>query len=230
MPPPGWQSVRDEALARIRSGLWAPGARIPDEADLARELGVARTTVNRALRDLAATGLLERRRRGGTRVAPVPVRRASFAIPVIRQDVEDRGMTHGYVLLSRATVPAPAAVARADGLPSAAPVEHVVALHSADGVPFCHEERWINPAAVPGLASADFATESANEWLVRTVPVTSGTLEIAAAPASRAAARALGCPPGTPVLTLDRTTRSDRGPVTVARLSYAPGHRLRTTL
>ena len=60
-----WQSIRAEALRRIRAGLWPPGARIPDEAELAAEFGCARATVNRALRDLAEAGLLERKRKGG---------------------------------------------------------------------------------------------------------------------------------------------------------------------
>ncbi len=74
-----WQSIRAEGLRRIHDGLWAPGARIPDEADLAGEFGCARATVNRALRSLAEDGFLERRRKGGTRVALTPVRKARRA-------------------------------------------------------------------------------------------------------------------------------------------------------
>jgi GntR family transcriptional regulator, histidine utilization repressor len=47
-------------------------------------LGCARATVNRALRDLAEAGLLERRRKGGTRVPLTPVRKATFEIAIIR--------------------------------------------------------------------------------------------------------------------------------------------------
>ena len=45
---------------------------IPGEEALAREFGCARATVNRALRDLAEAGVLERRRKAGTRVALQP--------------------------------------------------------------------------------------------------------------------------------------------------------------
>ena len=64
-----WQAVADEVLARIRRRDWAPGDLIPNEVDLAGEMGCARTTVNRALRHLAEAGYLERRRKAGTRVA-----------------------------------------------------------------------------------------------------------------------------------------------------------------
>ena len=52
-----WQAVADEVLARIRRRDWAPGDLIPNEVDLAGEMGCARTTVNRALRHLAARDL-----------------------------------------------------------------------------------------------------------------------------------------------------------------------------
>ncbi|GAA3654151.1 UTRA domain-containing protein [Nonomuraea antimicrobica] len=55
--------------ARIRSGQWGPGTRIPTEAGLCEEFGVSRITVQRALRDLADAGLIVRFRRRGSFVA-----------------------------------------------------------------------------------------------------------------------------------------------------------------
>ena len=97
----GWQSVRDEVLRRIHERQWKPGDLIPNETDLASELGCGRATVNRALRELANTGLLDRRRKAGTRVALQPVARATLSIPVIRSEVEEQGRTYRYTLLSR---------------------------------------------------------------------------------------------------------------------------------
>ena len=53
----------------IRSGRFSPGDRMPSEAELVREFGVSRITVNRAMRDLAQAGLVQRRRGSGTYVA-----------------------------------------------------------------------------------------------------------------------------------------------------------------
>ena len=63
-----WQSVQTEVLRRIHAREWEPGDLIPNESDLALEFGCARTTVNRALRAIADSGLLDRRRKAGTRV------------------------------------------------------------------------------------------------------------------------------------------------------------------
>jgi GntR family histidine utilization transcriptional repressor len=87
----GWEDIRAEVLRRIRVRDWPPGGLIPTEETLAQEFGCARATVNRALRELAGAGVLERRRKAGTRVALLPVRKATLEIPVIRQEIEARG-------------------------------------------------------------------------------------------------------------------------------------------
>ena len=226
-PALGWQSVRDEALRRIRSRDWPPGARIPDEAALAAELGCARATVNRALRDLAGAGLLDRRRKGGTRVPLTPVRKATFEIAIIRADIATRGQEPGYALLSDALELTPDDVQRALGAGTPEVMRHIRALHRADGVPFCLEDRWLNPATAP--QDIRFATISANEWLVQSVTFSAGGLTFGALAAEAETAGLLGCAPGTALLVLDRTTRAE-APITWVRLTYAPGHTMHTAL
>lgn len=223
----GWQVVRAEALRRIRGGDWPPGARIPDEADLAAELGCARATVNRALRDLAEAGFLDRRRKGGTRVPETPVRRAVLDIPIIRQDVEGRGQAHGYRLLTDAVAPLPDAVARDLGLAAGAMWRGVRALHMAGAAPFCLEDRWLDPERAPGVG---FEALSANEWLVRHVAYSRGTYAWGAVGLAADQATLLGHPPGAAALAIDRTTFGEVGPITWVRLTYAPGYRMEAAL
>lgn len=223
----GWQSVRDEALRRIRTRDWPPGARIPDEAALAAELGCARATVNRALRDLAEAGLLERRRKAGTRVPLTPVRKATFEIAIIRADIAARGQVAGYELLSDALETAPDGVRRDLGPNTPALMRHIRAVHRADGLPFCLEDRWLNPATAP--PEIRFEAVSANEWLVQSVTFAEGALTFGAAAATAATAALLDCAPGAALLVLDRTTRAET-PITWVRLTYAPGHTMRTAL
>jgi GntR family transcriptional regulator of arabinose operon len=58
-------------LRQLREGRWKPGDRIPTEAELVGQFGVSRITVVRAVRDLEARGLVERRRGAGTFVRRV---------------------------------------------------------------------------------------------------------------------------------------------------------------
>lgn len=227
--PASWQAIRTEALRRIHSGLWAPGARIPDEAELAAEFRCARATVNRALRSLAEDGLLDRRRKGGTRVPTTPVRKATFEIAIIRQDVEGRGQDYGYELIDDRLVPPTADARAALDLPGDAPLRHVTALHLANGQPFCLEDRWLNPDLVK-IGEVAFDELSANEWLVRNLAYSGGSIGFLALAADRDLAKRLGCAEGTALFGIERTTRNPSAPITFVRLIYAPGYRMEATL
>ena len=225
-----WQDLQAEILNRNHSRQWKPGELIPNEVDLADEFGCARATVNRALRAVAEAGLLERRRKAGTRVAVHPVRKATLSIPLIRHQIEERGQSYGYTLIRCQNVlPAPEIRAQM-ALRKAAKVLHVRALYLADGAPFVYEDRWINPLAVPDIKSVDLATESANEWLVVNAPFTDGDIAFSATAADAVAAKMLEIDPGTAVFTVERSTWNQDRSITLVRLTFAPGYRMHTTL
>lgn len=225
----GWEAIRDEVMGRIRAREWGPGATIPGEEALAREFGSARATVSRALRELADAGVLERRRKAGTRVALHPVRRATLEIPVTRQEIEGRGQVYGYALVEDRTGPAPLPVASAFRLGAGARLRRIVALHLADGRASVYEDRWLNPAVLAGQ-SPDFAQTSANEWLVRNIPYSSGDIAFSAAGAGAEEAEVFGVSPGTALFIVERTTWTAEAAITSVRLAYAPGYRMHTTL
>jgi GntR family histidine utilization transcriptional repressor len=222
--------VRGEVLRRIRAREWPPGELIPHEAALAAEFGCARATVNRALREVADSGLIERRRRAGTRVALTPVRKATLDIPVLRAEIEGRGETYAYQQLDRAEAPPPPQVQARLGTPPGANLLHLVGLHLANGRAHALEDRWIDTEALPAAAETDFGRISPNEWLVRNVPFEGGDIAFSAAPASAPEAEALGCAPGAPVFVTERTTWHGTRRLTTVRLLFAPGYRLHTQL
>jgi GntR family histidine utilization transcriptional repressor len=224
----GWETIRAEVLRRIRARDWPPGALIPGEEALAEEFGVARATVNRALRDLAEAGMLERKKRAGTRVAELPVRRARLEIPVIRLDVLGRGLAYDFKLLANRLAPAPVPVTARLGLPEGQPMRYLETLHLAGGRPYVLETRWLNPEILPA-PPPDFAAVSANEWLVTHVSLVSGDIAFTAEPATPREAEVMGVPPGTALLVAERTTHGTGGPVTLVRLAHAPGHRVTMT-
>lgn len=225
---PGWEGVRAEVLRRIRARDWPPGALIPGEEALAEEFGVARATVNRALTALAEAGVVERKKRAGTRVAELPVRRARLEIPVIRLDVLGRGLAYDFTLLADRLAPAPIPVTARLGLPEAAPMRYIETLHLAGGRPFVLETRWLNPAVLP-KPLPDFESVSVNEWLVTHVSLVSGDIAFVAEPASTREAAVMGVAQGTALLVAERTTYGIEGPVTLVRLAHAPGHRVQMT-
>lgn len=221
-----YRIVQQEILSRIRAKVWPPGTLIPGELDLAAEFGCARGTISRAMRELADAGVLERKRRAGTRVADNPMRRAMLEIPLVRQQVTRADRAYGYELLGQRQEVAPADVRDRLGGGADTMMVRVRALHRADGRPFQLEDRWINPATVPEVTTMDFATISANEWLVREVPLSSVETVVSAVSASDADARLLDCPPGAAILALERTTWLGDQPVTTVTLLHPPGHRV----
>lgn len=224
--PKGWRAVAQAGRMRIFNRVWAPGGPIPSEAQLAEEFGVSRATVNRALRELAEEGWIERKRRAGSRVALHPVRRTRFDVPLIRQQVEASGRRYGYRLLSREEMqPAPPEIERKMELGTGA-VLALSCLHLADDAPFAHEERWIGLTMVWKARKVDFTTVSPNEWLLREVPFDHVEVAVSAEGARSGVAKALGCKAGAPLLVLERITYDLPMVLTYVRLSHAPGHRM----
>lgn len=223
----GWEDIRAEVLRRIRARDWLPGGLIPTEEDLAAEFGVARATVNRALRELAVAGVLERRRKAGTRVAALPVRKATLDIPILRHEVEARGQVHAHRLLSQAMGAPPVPVASRLGLNPGTRLLYLETLHLADGRPFAFETRWLNPAALP-TPLPDFASISVNEWLVAHVAYVSGDIAFTAEAAGPREAAVLGVPQGAALFITERTTWTSADPITFVRLAHAPGYRVQT--
>lgn len=226
--PATYREIKADILSRITRGDWKPGSTIPGEAELAAAYGSARATVNRAMRELADEGILERRRKAGTRVRLSPLREARFAIPPVREEIESRGAAYRYALIESEVLPAPDWLRARLGLPAGARVRHVACLHLADGVPYQHEDRWISLALLPQAASADFSRSGPTEWLIAQIPFSEVEIAIAAAAADPALAARLGCAPGEAFLMIERATRWNGAPVTFVRLAHRPGHRMTT--
>ncbi|EKF18887.1 GntR family transcriptional regulator [Nitratireductor pacificus] len=225
-----FRTIRDEMSRRIAERIWLPGALIPGEEALAREFGAARATVNRALQELARAGVLERKRRAGTRVALHPVREARFIIPRVRQEIEARGSEYRYQLLSCEEELAPEVICARLSLRTASMLVHVRCLHLADRVPYQFEDRWINPQVVPDAKFATFRDMGPNEWLVGHAPFSNAEFTFMAAAASDEEAGLLQIRPGDPVFVGERITWMRAEPITLVHMVHPSSHRMVTQL
>jgi GntR family histidine utilization transcriptional repressor len=222
----GFREIKRQVFKRIRGGEWGPGALLPGEVELAAEFGCARATVNRAMQALSDDGIIERRRKGGSRVKLAPVRQVTFEIPVVRVEIETVGAKYKYVLISDAAVTAPRHLQLRLGLAADSPVRHIQCLHMADNKPYQFEDRWINLAAVLRAKTADFAVISPNEWLVQEVPYTKAEVRFSATAANSKIARYLRAEIGDPIFKAERTTWLSKKPVTNVHLYFARGYQM----
>ena len=225
-----WNEIQDELRRRIVDGIWQPGDLIPTEEHLAEEFKCARATVNRALRSLAESGLLDRRRKAGSRVATEPSRYATLKIDIIRLEIERRGASYRHVITNWEVKDAPELIRYRMNLTSNNELLNVCCLHFADERPFIYEERWLNPAVIPDVLDTDFSQISANEWLVRNIMFTRGDISFSATSISQREAELFEAKAGEAAFVIDRTTWQDEQCITYVRLMHQPGFSMRMFL
>src|SRR5207248_11701453 len=118
----------------IRSGRLSSGSHLDNEIELARQLGVSRPTVRRAIGLLANRGLVIRRHGIGTLVVPVRVRRP-VRLSSLYDDLRESGQAPATRLLAHEIVPAPAEVAGSLQLSRGTRVVHFERLRLASDQP-----------------------------------------------------------------------------------------------
>ena len=223
-----YHDIKAEVLNRIRKSIWPPGASLPGEIELAEEFGCARATVNRAMRELVDEGILERRRKAGTKVKSSPTRKAQFSIPLIREEITDTGAQYRYALVDRKIISAPGWLRAQIEVTKDSRILHLRCMHFGSNLPYQFEDRWINLAAVPDAEDFDFEDTGPNDWLVREVPFTEGELVFSATNATSEIADFLNLSHGDAVFTIDRTTWLNKECVTYARLYFSRGYKMTT--
>lgn len=205
------ERIRSEIEARIASGEWLPGHRIPFEHELVVQYGCARATVGKALTALVRAGLLERRRKAGTFVAYPHVQSAVLDIPDIGKAIAERTGSYRFDLL--------ASEFRKDNgkggnFNTGTEVRHITGIHQGQDGPFAFEDRLISLDSVPEARDADFASQSPSSWLIRSVPWTQARHRISAVGANAEVSTHLAIPRHTPCLLVERWTWRTGEPVT----------------
>lgn len=222
--------IRESILARIHAGEWKLGELIPGEAKLAEEYNCARTTVNRALRNLADEGLVVRKRKSGTRICQTHVRHAKLKIPIIREQVEATGQSYRHKLIKQRVARPPASIRSHLQLPAKTKALYLETLHLAENYPFAFEIRWLNIDAIPSVLQASLDQVSVNEWLVKSVPFSSGDVAFSAVNAGENIASALGTRVDQALFLIDRTTWLGSQFITTMKLYYKADFQLYSQL
>ncbi len=216
------QRIRSEIEDLIRSGVWAPGRKVPSEAELMAQFGCSRMTVNKAMSALAAEGLIVRRRRAGSFVARPRVHSTVLDIPDIQAEILARGETYRFDLLEQKRRKAKAGDVEEKALAAGGDLLALRGLHVAGGRPFALEDRLISLSAVPEAATTDFAAEPPGAWLLHHVPWTEAENRISAVGAEAGVAVLLALDAGTALLAVERRTWRAGEPVTWVRQLF-PG-------
>ena len=215
------QRILADISERIVSGDWPPGHRIPFEHELSAEYQCSRMTVNKALSQLAKSGLIERRRRSGSFVTRPRSQAAILEIHDIKAEVQALGRPYRYERNARKVRRATVADRQRLDVSAGASVVELSCRHFAGKRPFCLEERLISLAAVPDAERESFGEIAPGPWLIGRVPWSAAEHTIRATAATPETAAALDIAEGSACLVVERRTWSADQPVTLVTLTYA---------
>ncbi len=221
-----FQQIKTIVRDKVRAGEWNTGDRIPSEVDLATTYGVARMTVNRALRELTEEGVLERVAGIGTFVAVSKPKLNLLVITHIRDEIRACGHDYSCRVVMQRPEFAPPEIAGAFGIEPNAPIFRLICVHLDNGRPLQLEDRYVNPAAAPAFLAQDFTVEPPSEYLFNNISHHELEIEhvVDAAHPSEAQALLLEIEVNEPCLILTRRTWTAGVPVTFARF-FHPAHR-----
>ena len=163
--------VKKFVTEQIAHGALKPGARVPSENELVRQFGLARMTVNRALRELAAEGVLERVAGSGTFVAEQRVHAHPLEVHSIAEEIRARGHEYRARVVTLESLSAPPEIAERCGVRAGAKLDHSVVVHYESAAPLQVEDRYVNPVVIPGYRKNDFTRVTPHDYLMRIAPL-----------------------------------------------------------
>jgi GntR family transcriptional regulator len=208
----------------IDAGTMTPGKALPAERDLARDLGVSRSTLRSCLAELAAENRIETRRGVGT-VVTGEVRKALARLSGFTEDMRARGLEPSSRVLERFVGPVPPEVAFRTGLPLATEVMRIARLRYAGGEIFSYERATV-PLSVVGAeydGSGSLYARMAERGM-RPRRILQSLQAVAANPEM---ARTLGLDPGAALLEITQVGYAANGQAVEDSIGWYRGDRYR---
>jgi len=189
----------------ILDGTIGNGAQMPTEQQLAETFGVSRITAKRAMDELAAEDLVQRRRGKGTHVTyeytPKPVRAPLVGM---LQEIESMARHSDVKVIECKKQTPPGRVREALGMTEGDKALHLVRVRSRDGQPFGYYSSWTTGLDKP-VGKRDFLKSPRLEIFRRQgLKITHVTQTISAVAATEELAQRLDTDTGAPLISLVR--------------------------
>lgn len=159
-PAPLYARVKQMITQQIDSGNWPPHYRVPSESELVSQLGFSRMTINRALREMTADGLLVRMQGVGTFVAEPKSQSALFEVHNIADEIASRGHRHSCKVITLEEEAAGSERALALDMREGQKVFHSLIVHFENDIPVQIEDRFVNALVAPEYLQQDFTVQT----------------------------------------------------------------------
>lgn len=200
---PLYLQVKDMLIQRIAAGAWKPGAAIPNEIELSRELGISVGTVRKALDEMESERLISRRQGRGTFVIDQTSNEQAARFSNIR-DPNGLRVCGDIVNCTVAAAAANDTEAHHLQLRISEPIYRIHRVRTHFGAPLMIEESVVPQSHFPGLERESDVSPSI-VVLAHHYGVLLGRAEekVGVAAAKGEVARLLEVAEGAPLLTLD---------------------------
>lgn len=223
---PAYVRVANALRQAITDGALEPGDQLPTEHELMAEHGVSRTTIRKALDQLATANLVRRHQGLGTFVAPQGLSHGLGDLRSFTEVMRDRGMDPGIHDVS-VSIDLEAPIEAREHLRSSR-IWLVSRTRTGDGRPFCTQDSWL-PDPLGSLIEAGELQDRQSLYALLSevggVAPDEATEIIRAEAADALDARRLQVARGTPLIVIYRWTQDRRGlPIEYTR-SASPGDR-----
>ncbi len=173
-PPLQYERIKRFIQDGIDAGDWESGTRIPSENQLAEQFSLSRMTVNRAIKELEADGVVERVQGKGTFVAPPRPLKSVLQIQGIDAEIRSRGNQYSCRVLSLKATTTNEELSERLQLARGAKVWASSIVHLENGSPLQLEQRWVKPSIWKDYLEQDFTRQTPHSFLMGQSPFTSG--------------------------------------------------------
>jgi GntR family transcriptional regulator len=208
---PLYLQVRNLLAQRIAGGVWAPGSMLPNEMDLARELGVSPGTVRKALDSLESDRVVLRRQGRGTSVVDQATGEVAVRFSNLR-DGTGRRIAGDIELVAQTKDTATATERQRLQLGAGELVLRTTRLRRYNGELFMHEEVALAVGRFPGLEGEDAGAYRVSALAQRHgIHLAKATESVKLVEATPRVAKRLDVKPRTGVFELDRVIYAASG-------------------
>jgi GntR family transcriptional regulator len=222
-PTPLYARLETQIVAGIATGEFQVGSRLPTENDLIGRFKISRTTVRKAIQNLAHRGLVEIRRGTGTFVTQPRITQELTELTGFVEDMQALGQAPSARLIDQTLVAAGQDVGRQLAVARDAQVMRIRRVRLANGIAISYDETYLPIEIGKKIVTHDLEVEPIFALLEQRygIPLVEAEYRLEAAAADDDAAAALGVAVGGPIFLIERTSYSagDR-PVDYERLHY----------
>lgn len=205
---PLYEQLKNIIKNDIMDGAYVPGEQMPSEAALQAHYGVSRVTVRRAVQELSAEGLLERRQGKGTFVTRRRVQHSMDAIIGFTDRMEILGHEPRRIIHSKRIIPAPDFVVRDLCLSTGEDVVEIKRTLCDGDSPLLFDECYYPAAHFPGLIDL-IGPDVSTYRLIKEhfgTPIMRAHKRFNISRADETVAGYLRCPPGEPLFSIYKIT------------------------